>query len=211
MCKWNKFRSNNSTTIPLQSADSRERILRRCATVPETQTTILALSGSRPADGFGPILLSRSVPNLFHFIALLIHKFLFNLICRHCYGNKTKRGALSLEVSPSSSLFLPFLLLLLFLCHHSTCFHPLLSFHDRRLLEKDISRLSLILNAPLRLTVANSPRRRCYVMRIKIFQIYEAMSLRIPLHESLFFFESSSGFDSFDMKKNILIEKMCTS
>jgi len=27
MCKWNKFRSNNSTTIPLQSADTRERIL----------------------------------------------------------------------------------------------------------------------------------------------------------------------------------------
>lgn len=82
--------------------------------------TIPALSGSRLADGFGPILLSRSAPNLFHFIALLIHKFLFNLICRHCYGNRTGKGvrtqlrfsSKSLSLSPFlplPSLFFPFL------------------------------------------------------------------------------------------------------
>lgn len=79
--------------------------------------TIPALSGSRLADGFGPILLSRSAPNLFHFIALLIHKFLFNLICRHCYGNRTGKGcahnfAFPRNLSPFlplPSLFFPFL------------------------------------------------------------------------------------------------------
>lgn len=158
MCKWNKFRGNNSKTIPLQSADTRERILRDgCATDPGTQTTIPALSGSRLADGFGPILLSHSASNLFRFIAFLIHKFLFNLICRHCYGNRTKRGAhttsLSLKVSLSLSAIFPCLFFLSFLvAAPSTCFHPLLHFHDRRLLEKDISRLLLILNAPLRLS-----------------------------------------------------------
>jgi len=35
----------------------------------------------------------RPAPNPFRFIAPAIHKFLFNLICHHCYGNRAERSA----------------------------------------------------------------------------------------------------------------------
>lgn len=77
VCGWNKFRGNNST-IP-----ARIRVHAWTQTIPP-------LSGERERerdpkpDGFGP----TRAPNLFRFIAFLIHKFLFNLICRHCYGER---------------------------------------------------------------------------------------------------------------------------
>lgn len=58
--------------------------------------------GSKDPDGFGPI----RAPNLFRFIAFLIHKFLFNLICRHCYGNTAWKRCISSASSFSQpSLF----------------------------------------------------------------------------------------------------------
>lgn len=57
--------------------------------------------GSKDPDGFGPI----RAPNLFRFIAFLIHKFLFNLICRHCYGNTAWKRCISSASSFSLSSF----------------------------------------------------------------------------------------------------------
>lgn len=57
MCKWNKFRGNNSTTISFQSADTRERILRRLCDGPQDPNDDPRFIGiSADWCGFGPIL-----------------------------------------------------------------------------------------------------------------------------------------------------------
>lgn len=112
-CRWNKFRGNNST-IPARIGRDTRAHTHLSPPLPSvharTHQTIPPLSegrreeggGSKDPDGFGPI----RAPNLFRFIAFLIHKFLFNLICRHCYGNTAwKRCISSASFYSLSSLF----------------------------------------------------------------------------------------------------------
>lgn len=113
----------------------------------------------------------RVLPQIYsRFIALLIHKFLFNLICRHCYGNRTRKGCahdfpLSFPLS-----FLPSVCVCVLAS--STHFHLLyISPRDRRLLEEDISRLSLTLNALLR-------RKRQLSWKTTLFYFFFFFALR---------------------------------
>lgn len=171
-----------------------------------------ALSGiSAGLMDSAPFYRSRCAPNLFRFIALLIHKFLFNLICHHCYGNRAKKGCAArppppakkpLPAKPEVLFLLPFPLIVV----SSTHFQPLLRFHDRRLLEKDISRLSLALNAPLR-QPSRVPEDDVIFCALRSFR-FTKWYFRLRAFANGFFSPDPSGFDVSDMKKSALTGKM---
>lgn len=116
-CRWNKFRGNNSTIPARIGRDTRAHTHLSpplpsppCTRGPTKRSHLYRRGGgrreegggSKDPDGFGPI----RAPNLFRFIAFLIHKFLFNLICRHCYGNTAWKRCISSAFSFSQpSLF----------------------------------------------------------------------------------------------------------
>lgn len=190
MCKWNKFRGNNSTTIPLQSANTRERILRRRSLGPKRRSSLYRdLGWLMDSAPFCCRVLSQIYSVLLPFWYINFYSIWFAAIAM-IIGRKGVRSqrrfpSKSLSLSPS----LPFLLRSFFssflVVSSTTCFH---SSRDQRLLEKDISRLSLILNAPLGLSRRPSWKTMlCYVYALKFFRFTTCSQI-------VFFFKFSSFF-----------------
>lgn len=156
MCKWNKFRSNNSTTIPLQSADTRERILLVALRSPgpkRRSSLYRDLGWLMDSAPFCCRVLPQIYSVLLPFWYINFYSIWFAAIAMVI--GKIERGThttslFSKSLSFCLSLFHLNLFFFSFLVVVSSIrFHPLLLFRDRRLLEKDISRLSLIPNSPL--------------------------------------------------------------
>lgn len=181
MCKWNKFRANNSTTISLQSADigAKGSFDRRGPWDPnDDPPPPPPLSGISAGLMDSAPFYRRVVPQIYSvllpFWYINFYSIWFAAIAM-VIGRK--RGArhdfvLPRNLSPRSPFSSS-------LSSHRRFPRPtsifFLRFHDRRLLEKDISRFSLALNAPL-WQPSWVPEGERYFLRIKIFEIYEVFS-----------------------------------
>jgi hypothetical protein len=82
---------NFAATIRRRSCSNRRRIYAPIRSHPRGRRILE--SPGRLMDSRALLPAYRPAPNPFRFIAPAIHKFLFNLICHHCYGNRAERSA----------------------------------------------------------------------------------------------------------------------